>query len=148
MSPLDDHVRRPPRVPERIAAGLAAGGLVLACLLTLGPDPTFSPFAAAGLAAVATAALPRVGWLLSVIGLCAWLVSPEADRQGTALVLAAAAAPIPFLLPRAGLLWSVPYSRPCSARSPSRPRSSGSPRSRPPPPAARASPPPASGGSS
>jgi hypothetical protein len=85
---------------------------VLACLLTLGPDPTFSPFAAAGLAAVATAVLPRVGWLLSVVGLCAWLVSPEADRQGTALVLAAAAAPVPFLLPRAGLLWSVPVLAP------------------------------------
>jgi hypothetical protein len=47
-----------------------------------------------------------------VIGLCAWLVSPDADRQGTALLLAAAAAPVPFLLPRAGLLWSVPIAAP------------------------------------
>jgi hypothetical protein len=47
-----------------------------------------------------------------VIALCAWLVSPDADRQGTALVLAAAAAPVPFLLPRAGLLWSVPVAAP------------------------------------
>jgi hypothetical protein len=39
-------------------------------------------------------------------------VSPDADRQGTALVLAAAAAPIPFLLPRAGPLWSVPVLAP------------------------------------
>jgi eukaryotic-like serine/threonine-protein kinase len=101
-----------PRVPERVAAGLGAGGLVLACLLTLGPDPSFSPFAAAGLAALATAVLPRIGWLLAVIGLCGWLVSPEADRQGTALVLAAAAAPIPFLLPRAGVLWSAPIVAP------------------------------------
>ena len=31
----------PNEIPERIAAGVAAGGLVLACLLTLGPDPTF-----------------------------------------------------------------------------------------------------------
>jgi hypothetical protein len=112
VSPLDGAAQRQPRVPERIAAGLAAGGLVLACLLSLGPDPTFSPFAAAGLAAVATAVLPRIGWLLSVVGLCAWLVSPEADRQGTALVIAAAAAPVPFLLPRAGLLWSVPVLAP------------------------------------
>jgi eukaryotic-like serine/threonine-protein kinase len=104
--------RRSPRVPERIGAGLAAGALVLACLLTLGPDPTFSPFAAAALAAAATAVLPRVGWILSVMGLCAWLVSPEADRQGTALVIAAAAAPVPFLLPRAGHLWSVPVLAP------------------------------------
>ena len=112
VSPFDEPEPRQPRVPERIAAGAAAGGLVLACLLTLGPDPTFSPFAAAGLAAVATAVLPRAGWLLAVVGLCAWLVSPEADRQGTALVIAAAAAPIPFLLPRAGLLWSVPVLAP------------------------------------
>jgi hypothetical protein len=61
---------------------------------------------------VATAVLPRIGWLLAVIALCAWLVSPDADRQGTALVLAAAAAPVPFLLPRAGLLWSVPVLAP------------------------------------
>jgi eukaryotic-like serine/threonine-protein kinase len=112
VSPLDGAAESRPRVPERIAAGLGAGGLVLACLLSLGPDPTFSPFAAAGLAAVATAVLPRVGWLLSVAGLCAWLVSPEADRQGTALVIAAAAAPVPFLLPRAGLLWSLPVLAP------------------------------------
>jgi eukaryotic-like serine/threonine-protein kinase len=107
-----DPERRRPRIPERIGAGLAAGGLVLACILTLGPDPSFSPFAAAGLAAAATAVLPRIGWLLAVIGLCAWLVSPDADRQGTALVLAAAAAPVPFMLPRAGFLWSVPVAAP------------------------------------
>jgi hypothetical protein len=97
---------------QRAAAGVAASGLVLACLEGLGPEPSFSALAAAGIAAAATAVLPRVGWLLAVIGLCAWLVSPEADRQGTALLLAAAATPVPFLLPRAGLLWSVPALAP------------------------------------
>ena len=97
---------------SRSLAGLATGGLVLACILGLGPDPSFSPFAAAGLAAAATAVLPRIGWLVAVIGLCVWLVSPEVDRQGAALVVAAAAAPVPFLLPRAGLLWSVPVVAP------------------------------------
>jgi hypothetical protein len=95
-----------------VAAGIAAGGLVLTCLLTLGPDPAFSPFAAAGIAAVATAVLPRLGWLVALVGLCGWLASPEAGRQGTALVLLAAAAPVPFLLPRAGVLWSVPVVAP------------------------------------
>jgi hypothetical protein len=103
---------RPARIPQRVGAGLAAGGLVLACILTLAPEPSFSPFAAAGVAAAATALLPRLGWLLAVVGLCGWLVSPEADRQGTALVLAAAALPVPFLLPRAGFLWSVPVAAP------------------------------------
>ena len=115
---LDPHpgalegARPPARLLERAAAGLAAGGLVLACLEGLGPEPSFSAPAAAAIAAAATAVLPRVGWLLAVIGLCGWLVSPDADRQGTALLLAAAAAPIPLLLPRAGLLWSVPVLAP------------------------------------
>ena len=104
--------RQAPSLQGRLLAGLGAGSLVLGSILGLGPDPSFSPLAAAALAAGATAVLPRVGWLLAVLGLCAWLVSPEADRQGTALVLAAAAAPIPFLLPRAGLLWSVPVVAP------------------------------------
>ncbi|HZG48322.1 MAG TPA: hypothetical protein VEY90_02265, partial [Thermoleophilaceae bacterium] len=97
---------------QRSAAGLAAGGLVLAALVGLGPEPSFSAPAAAGIAALAVALLPRIGWILATAGTCAWLVSPEADRQGTALVLAAAAAPVPFLLPRAGLLWSAPVLAP------------------------------------
>jgi hypothetical protein len=97
---------------QRAAVGAAAGGLVLACLEGLGPEPSFSSIAAAGIAAGATAVLPRIGWLVAAIGLCAWLVSSEADSQGTALLLAAAAAPVPFLLPRAGLLWSVPVLAP------------------------------------
>jgi len=112
LAPLPGAERRSAQIPQRLAAGLAAGGLVLGCILGLGPDPSFSPLAAAALAAAATAVLPRIGWLLAVIGLCAWLVSPDADRQGAALVLAAAAAPVPFLLPRAGLLWSVPVVAP------------------------------------
>jgi hypothetical protein len=97
---------------QRAAAGAAAGGLMFGCLEGLGPEPSFSALAAAGIAAAATAVLPRIGWLLAVIGLCAWLISPEADSQGTALLIAAAAAPVPFLLPRAGLLWSVPVLAP------------------------------------
>jgi hypothetical protein len=112
--PADVHDDARPRalLRERAAAGLAAGGLVLACLESLGPAPPFSVLAAAGIVAAVTAVLPRIGWLVAVIGLCAWLVSPEADRQGTALLLAAAAAPVPLLLPRAGLLWSLPVLAP------------------------------------
>jgi eukaryotic-like serine/threonine-protein kinase len=96
------------RVAERAGAGLLAGALVFAMLSSLGPEPSFSKLSAAAVAAGATALLPRIGWMLSVLGLCIWLVAPETDRQGTAVVLAAAALPVPFLLPRAGLLWSVP----------------------------------------
>jgi hypothetical protein len=107
-----DEGQRGALLRERAAAGLAAGGLVFACLEGLGPEPSFSALAAAAIVAVATAVLPRIGWLLAVMGLCAWLASPEADRQGTALVVAVAVAPVPFLLPRAGLLWSLPVLAP------------------------------------
>jgi len=107
-----EEVDRGALLRQRAAAGLAAGGLVFACLEGLGPEPSFSALGAAAIATVATAVLPRIGWMLAVIGLCAWLVSPEADRQGTALLIAAAAVPVPFLLPRAGLLWSVPVLAP------------------------------------
>jgi hypothetical protein len=100
------------RLLSRAAAGLFAGGIVLGAIESLGPEPAFSAIAAAAAVAVAVALLPRIGWLLAAAGLCAWFVGPDADRQGTALVLAAAAAPIPLLLPRAGLLWSVPVLAP------------------------------------
>jgi eukaryotic-like serine/threonine-protein kinase len=106
------HVPLPHRLAGRAGAGLLAGGIVLGTLETLGPEPTFSALAAAAAVALGVALLPRIGWILAAAALCAWLVSPDADRQGTALVLAAAAVPIPFLLPRAGLLWSVPVLAP------------------------------------
>jgi hypothetical protein len=106
------HVPVPRRLAGRAGAGLLAGAIVLGTLETLGPEPAFSAPAAAAAAALAVALLPRIAWLLVAAGLCAWLVSPDADRQGTALVLAAAAMPIPFLLPRAGVLWSVPVLAP------------------------------------
>jgi hypothetical protein len=103
---------RPATMLRRLGAGALAGGIVLGVLESLGPDPTFSAPAAAAIAAVAVALLPRIAWVMVAAGLCGWLISPEADRQGTALILAAAAAPIPLLLPRAGLLWSVPVLAP------------------------------------
>jgi hypothetical protein len=105
----------PPAAPKgvgRTTAGLAGGALVLVVLEWLGPEPPFSPLVAAGLAALAIALLPRLGWLLSAAALCVWLASPEADRQGTALVVAAAAMAVPLLLPRAGMYWSLPALAP------------------------------------
>jgi hypothetical protein len=105
-------ISRPAGIARRLGAGALAGGIVLGVLSSLAPDPTFSATAAAGIAAIAVALLPRIAWLVVAAALCGWLVSPEADRQGTALVLAAAVVPIPLLLPRAGLLWSVPILAP------------------------------------
>jgi len=70
--------------------------------------PPVAPVALAAVAALLVAVLPRIGWLIAALGVCGWLVSSDADRAGTALVLGAALLPVPLLLPRAGLLWSVP----------------------------------------
>ena len=102
----------PSSLPGRLAAGAAAGVLMLASLEGLGPEPPVSTLAAAAAAAVAVALLPRVAWLAAAACVVGWLASPEADREGTALVLAAGLAPIPLLLPRAGLLWSAPALAP------------------------------------
>ncbi len=100
------------RMLPRAAAGGAAGVLLLAALEGLGPQPAVSPLALAGISALLVALLPRVGWLLTALGLCGYLATPEVDRAGTALVLGAALAPVPLLLPRAGLLWSLPALAP------------------------------------
>jgi len=99
-------------VASRAGAGIAAGLLVLAALEGLGPTPPFSVLGAVLAAAAAAALLPRVGWIAAALGVCGWLASPDAGREGTALVLTAALLPIPALLPRAGVLWSVPALAP------------------------------------
>jgi eukaryotic-like serine/threonine-protein kinase len=100
------------RLGPRLGAGVAAGVLVLVVLESLGPEPPFSAAVAAlGVVAV-VAMLPRLGWLAMAAGLCIWLAGPEAGRPGTAVVLGAGLAAVPLLLPRAGLLWSVPALAP------------------------------------
>ena len=100
------------RTGPRIAAGGAAGALVLAAMEGLAPSAPASATALAGAAAVLVALLPRIGWLTAAVALCVWLASPEVDRTGTALVLGFALGAVPLLLPRAGLLWSVPVLAP------------------------------------
>ena len=102
----------PVRLGQRAAAGLAGGALVYGLMDGLGPEPPFSVLTAAAVAAVAIALLPRIGWLLSAAALCLWFASPEADRQGVALVVAAGAVVVPLLLPRAGRCWSLPALAP------------------------------------
>src|SRR3954470_5547258 len=102
----------PARVAARTAAGLGAGALTLTGLTTLGPTPDWSPLLAAGIVTVLTAIAPRLGWVAGMCLVIGWLGSPSTDREGTALLLTAAAAPVPLLLPRAGLWWSVPALAP------------------------------------
>ncbi len=95
----------------RAAPALAAGLLVLVALARLGPEPSFSPWTAAAAAALAVAALPRLGWLAAAVAVCVW-VATEGGQPGTAVVLACGVAVVPALLPRGGALWSVPALAP------------------------------------
>jgi serine/threonine protein kinase len=103
---------RTARVAMRGAAGAATGALTLAGLTALGPTPPFSALLAAAAVAVVTALFPRIGWIAAACLVIGWLGSPDANREGTALMLTAAVLPIPLLLPRAGLLWSLPALAP------------------------------------
>ena len=100
------------RLAPRAGAGAATGVLVIAALEGLASQGDVSPLTAGAVSGLLVAVLPRVGWLLSALVLCGYLATPDVDRAGTALVLAAALAPVPLLLPRAGLLWSLPALAP------------------------------------
>jgi eukaryotic-like serine/threonine-protein kinase len=105
---------RPPRLVRgagRLAAAVAAGALA-ATATTLAPvAPVGAAVAAAAVAAVVFV-LPRLGWLAAALATVGWLAAPPSARPGTALVLAAALAPCPLLLPRAGRAWSLPAAAP------------------------------------
>ena len=113
ISPSAPGLPRLGGLPGRLAAAAGGGALVLAALTQLGPEPApYASVAAAG-ATVATALLPRVGWIGAALGVCAWLVGT--GRAGTALLLVAVLAPTPLLMPRAGVLWSLPVAAPLLA---------------------------------
>jgi hypothetical protein len=94
----------------RMAAGAAAGAGVLAAAELVGSPAAVEPLALAGAAAALVALLPRLGWILTAAALVAWLAAD--GHEGLALVVAAGALPVPLLLPRAGVLWSLPALAP------------------------------------
>jgi len=93
----------------RLPAALAAAALAAAALAWLGPQPPLQPPAAGAIAGATVLLLPRLGWLLGVAALLAWLSAPA---PGAALLLAVAAVPVPALLLRRGTLWSLPAAAP------------------------------------
>ncbi|MEA2425913.1 MAG: eukaryotic-like serine/threonine-protein kinase [Thermoleophilaceae bacterium] len=103
------------RMPGRLFAGAMGGVLTFAVLQLFSPPTTFQPAAAAGIAAVAVALLPRLGWVAMVLTLCGWLASPVVARDGSAVMLLAACLPIPFVLPRAAAWWTLPGAAPLLA---------------------------------
>ncbi len=86
------------------SAGAVAGAVPSALLgAHTGID---APLFAGACAAVAVALSPSVGWLLVTLAALAWVGA--AGDPGTALVLAAALAPVPVLLAARPWLWSAP----------------------------------------
>jgi hypothetical protein len=96
----------------RFAAGLAAGGLAVAALEFPDGSPAAPPLLVGTVVAIATMLLPRLAWLATLAAAAVWFVVPENGLNGAALVLLAAGAVTVVLLPRAGLLWSVPTLAP------------------------------------
>ena len=96
-------LRLPLAVTRALAAALA-GGLCAALLAWLGEPVVF----AAG-AALAVAALPRLGWLAAALAAVVLLAD---EHAGAAVVVAAATVPVPLLLSRRGSAWSVPALAP------------------------------------
>jgi hypothetical protein len=116
-----EHSARPLAPLGRLAAGVAAGGLVAVALIAAADppawagassgaaDPLAAPLTGALVAALLVVVLPRVGWLLAAAAAVAALAGPWPDAA--ALVALAAAVP-PLLLRRRGLVWSLPAAAP------------------------------------
>jgi hypothetical protein len=104
--------RRALALAGRFAAGVATGALAAAVLAF--PDGT-APVSVLAVGAVVTIAailLPRITWLAAIVAAAVWLVLPQNGLNGAALVLVVCALAVPILLPRAGVLWSVPALAP------------------------------------
>jgi hypothetical protein len=102
----DARAARPRLGPRpRLLAAAGAAALAGAALARLGHAPPLEPAAGAALAGAAVLLLPRIGWLLAAAALVAWLSVPA---PGIALLAACAAAPVPLLLARRAPTWSLP----------------------------------------
>lgn len=106
-APEDLPERPSPRPPARIAAAVAAGGAAGAALAW--SEPPGVPVFAAAAAAVLVLLLPRLGWLLTAVGV---IVAVGLRDPGAAMLVAAMVLPVPLLLPRAGTAWTVPILAP------------------------------------
>ena len=110
------HARRAPgafarSVLPRLLAGAAAGGVAAVSLLTiLAPQRQVSVLTIAAGAALAVMLSARVGWLAMMLGAACLLAARAQD--GAALLVLAALAPVPALLPRGPRVWSVPAIAP------------------------------------
>ncbi|MFL5845559.1 MAG: serine/threonine-protein kinase [Solirubrobacteraceae bacterium] len=99
-------LRSPVAIPARIATALLTAGAIAAALSLADSSPPVEPITAAALAAIATALLPRLGWLTSMALLLAFLGSGSTGDDWWAVGLMAA--PMPLLIPHRPAWWSTP----------------------------------------
>jgi eukaryotic-like serine/threonine-protein kinase len=95
------------------ARALGAGAAALATVWLMPhvlAGATVAPAAAATLVALIVLALPRIGWIATIAVLSA--VTAARGHPGAALLLALAALPAVFLLPRNGAVWPLGASAP------------------------------------
>jgi len=98
------------RATQRALAAVAAASLVLLAFDRLSLASEAAP-AVSAVVALAVLLLPRIGWLAGALAVTGWLAT-ESDRPGTAAVLATVLATTAIVLPRAGVLWSLPALAP------------------------------------
>jgi serine/threonine protein kinase len=110
-SPEDDPDERPALPWTERGLGALAAALATAWLAShaLGSS-VLAPPVAALIAAVAVAAMPRLGWFALSAGLIG--ASLATGHQGAAIVLAVLATAPPLLLPRAGASWPLAAGAP------------------------------------
>jgi hypothetical protein len=108
--PLRRQAQHVPLQGRLFAAALAA--VLVAVLLpwadasSSGAAQQVDPLLAAAVCAAVVALMPRLGWIATAVVVATWLASNGAP--GPAIVVAAAVAPVPLLLPLSGVWWSSP----------------------------------------
>jgi hypothetical protein len=102
-----------PRWPARALGALATAALTWWLTENVLARPSIAPAAAALLAAVLVAALPRIGWV--TVASCLVVAATAQQRPGAAVLIAAGAlAPI-IMMPRRGTAWSLAAGAPALA---------------------------------
>ncbi|MEJ7784413.1 MAG: protein kinase [Solirubrobacteraceae bacterium] len=99
-------LREPVAIPARLVTAALTAGVVAAGLTLAPPGPPFDAPVLAAASAVASALLPRLGWLLAVGLLTGWLAA-EADPDDW-WMFGLMAAPLPLLIPHRPGWWSSP----------------------------------------
>jgi len=111
----DDHgaAELAPAWPERGLAGATTAALTWWLSANVLAHPLIAPAAAALMAAVIVAALPRIGWLVTTGSLV--VATAAQQRPGGAVVIALGAVVPIFLMPRRGTAWSLAAGAPALA---------------------------------